>query len=145
MRRLEEMVSFLEGKCLAVMATIRQDGTPLLSPVWYEYRDGGFVVVVDKGDTKDRHLMRDPRLTLVIAEQAFPYRGVEARGQAELGDEGASEATRRMAYRYLVPAAAESYLKKTESSSGRLVWLRPSSVRAWDFLDYRSTISPGAA
>jgi PPOX class probable F420-dependent enzyme len=119
------------------MATTRQDGTPLLSPVWYEYADGVFRVVINQGDVKDRHLQRQPWLTLVVAEQAFPYRGVEAAGNAELSDEGALEATTRMAHRYLNPEAARSYLAKTASVPVRLVQLNPERVRAWDFLDYR--------
>jgi PPOX class probable F420-dependent enzyme len=118
------------------MATTRQDGTPLLSPVWYEYADGVFRVVINEGDAKDRHLHRQPWLTLVIAEQAFPYRGVEAAGNAELSDEGALEATTRMARRYLTAEAARSYLAKTATVPGRLVLLRPERIRAWDFLDF---------
>jgi PPOX class probable F420-dependent enzyme len=135
-RTLAQMAGFLQEKFLAVMATTRQDGTPLLSPVWYEYADGAFRVVVDQGDVKDRHLQRKPWLTLVVAEQAFPYRGVEAAGNAELSDEGALAATTRMARRYLTAEAARSYLAKTATVPGRLVLLRPERIRAWDFLDF---------
>jgi PPOX class probable F420-dependent enzyme len=135
-RTLAQMAGFLQEKFLAVMATTRQDGTPLLSPVWYEYADGVFRVVINQGDAKDRHLRRRPWLTLVIAEQAFPYRGVEAAGKTALSDDGALEATTRMAHRYLTPEAARSYLAKTTDIPVRLVQLRPERIRAWDFLDY---------
>jgi PPOX class probable F420-dependent enzyme len=131
------MAGFLQEKFLAVMATTRQDGTPLLSPVWYEYADGVFRVVINEGDAKDRHLRRRPWLTLAIVEQAFPYRGVEVAGNAEFIDAGALEATTRMATRYLTPEAARSYLAKTTDIPGRLVQLRPERIRAWDFLDFR--------
>jgi PPOX class probable F420-dependent enzyme len=130
------MAGFLQEKFLAVMATTRQDGTPLLSPVWYEYADGVFWVVINQGDAKDRHLRRRPWLTLVIAEQAFPYRGVEAAGKAALSDDGGLEATTRMAHRYLTREAARSYLAKTTDIPVRLVQLRPERIRAWDFLDF---------
>src|SRR2546428_4278750 len=100
-RTLAQMAAFLQEKFLAIMATTRQDGTPLLSPVWYEYADGVFRVVINQGDAKDRHLRRQSWLTLVVADQAFPYRGAEAAGHAELSDEGALEATTRMGHRYL--------------------------------------------
>jgi PPOX class probable F420-dependent enzyme len=135
-RTLAQMAGFLQEKFLAVMATTRQDGTPLLSPVWYEYADGVFRVVINRGDAKDRHLRRRPWLTLVVAEQAFPYRGLEAAGKAELSDDGALEATTRMAQRYLTPEAAQSYLAKTAEVPGRVVQFRPERIRAWDFLDY---------
>lgn len=136
-RTLDQMAEFLQGKSLAVIATARLDGTPLLSPVWYEYAGGIFRVVVNQGDAKDRHLQRNRWLTLVVAEQAFPYRGVEVAGNADLSDAGASDATVRMAKRYLTPEAARSYLSKIAEVPSRLVQLKPESVRAWDFLDYR--------
>jgi len=138
-RSLADMADFLQGKSLAVMATTRRDGTPLLSPVWYEYSDGVFRVVVNQGDSKDRHLQRNRWLTLVVAEQAFPYRGVEVAGNAELTEAGSAEATTRMARRYLTPEAARTYLAKTSAIPGRLVNLRPERIRAWDFLDYRGS------
>ena len=53
----------------AVLATHREDGTVLLSPVYQEWRDGGFNVAVSSNDVKARHLRRDPRASLVeIAE-----------------------------------------------------------------------------
>lgn len=137
-RSLADMADFLQGKSLAVMATTRRDGTPLLSPVWFEFADGVFRVVVNQGDAKDRHLQRNRWLTLVVAEQVFPYRGVEVAGRADISDAGASDATARMAQRYLTPEAARSYLSKTAEVPGRLVQLRPERVRAWDFLDYRA-------
>jgi PPOX class probable F420-dependent enzyme len=136
-RSLADMADFLQGKSLAVMATTRRNGTPLLSPVWYEYADGVFRVVVNQGDAKDRHLQRNRWLTLVVAEQAFPYRGVEVAGNAQLSEAGALEAMTRMAQRYLTPEASRSYLAKTAGVPGRLVQLKPERVRAWDFLDYR--------
>jgi len=132
------MRPFLEDRFLGVLATLRRDGTPLLSPVWYEWRDGAFVVVVNVGDVKDRHLQRDRRIALVVAEPAFPYRGVEVAGEAELSTQGAAEATARMAARYLSPTAARSYLSKTTDVPGRLVRIRPVRLRAWDFLDFAS-------
>jgi len=132
------MSDFLKGPFLAVLATLRRDGTPLLSPVWYEFQDGVFQIVVNLGDAKDRHLARDPRATIVVAEQTFPYRGVEVRGRAELRTAGAAEATARMANRYLSPEAARSYLSKVQDEQGLLVRLHPEHVRAWDFVDFKA-------
>ncbi|HYB47740.1 MAG TPA: hypothetical protein VED20_10335 [Streptosporangiaceae bacterium] len=37
----------LEEPLVAVLATLRGDGTVLLSPVWHEWRDGGFNVWIE--------------------------------------------------------------------------------------------------
>jgi PPOX class probable F420-dependent enzyme len=69
-------------RLLAVLATYRRDGTVLLSPVWHEWRDGGFQVVTRSGDVKAAHLRRDPRASIVVCEHSPPYRGVELRCRA---------------------------------------------------------------
>ena len=76
---------------VAVLATLRADGTILLSPVWYEWRDGGFNVCVDQQNVKTRHLRRDPRATIVVAESDPPLRAIEVRGTARLIEQGVSE------------------------------------------------------
>jgi hypothetical protein len=45
---------------VAVLATLRIDGSVLLSPVYHEWRDGGFNVWVEQQNVKARHLRRDP-------------------------------------------------------------------------------------
>lgn len=47
--RPEDMLDLLEQPLIAVLAT-RRDDTVLPSPVWYEWRDGGFNVCVEPPD-----------------------------------------------------------------------------------------------
>jgi PPOX class probable F420-dependent enzyme len=77
----EELGDFLELPLVAVLATYRRDGTVLLSPVWHEWRDGGFNVLTSTGDVKAGHLRRDPRASIVVCDDAPPYRGIELRGR----------------------------------------------------------------
>ena len=76
---IEELGDLVELPLLAVLATYRRDGSVLLSPVWHEWRDGGFQVVSRAADGKAKHLRRDPRASIVVAEHSRPYRGVELR------------------------------------------------------------------
>jgi hypothetical protein len=55
----------------------------LLSPVWHEWQDGGFTVVIPVGDVKLRHIDRDPHVSIVVAENSPPNRGIEVRGEAK--------------------------------------------------------------
>ena len=50
----------------------------------YRWTGEAFEVVIAKGDVKLRHLARNPRCVLVVFEAVRPFRGVEARGVAEL-------------------------------------------------------------
>lgn len=56
---IEDLGDLIELPLLAVLATYRRDGTVLLSPVWHEWRDGGFNVVTGSRDVKATHLRRE--------------------------------------------------------------------------------------
>ena len=118
---------------LAVLATYRRDGTVLLSPVWHEWRHGGFQVVTGSGDVKAAHLRRDPRASIVVCEHSPPYRGLELRGRARLVTSGVADAVTRIASRYLGPEAGAAYAER--GNDDLLIRLEPGDLRAWDFAD----------
>ncbi|HEV7809317.1 MAG TPA: TIGR03618 family F420-dependent PPOX class oxidoreductase [Candidatus Limnocylindrales bacterium] len=132
---LADLGDLLDLPIIAVLATNRADGTVMLSPVWFEW-DGEAVVVWTSGpnEGKVRHLARDPRATVVIAEQDRPYRGLEVTGRAELTSDGFDAAIRRISARYVGPEAADG-LADGALEPGILVRVIPDRLRAWDFLD----------
>src|SRR3954447_12144280 len=81
---IEDLGDLVELPLLAVLATYRRDGSVLLSPVWHEWRDGGFNVLTRSVGGKARHLQRDPRANIVVCEHVMPYRGVELQATAQL-------------------------------------------------------------
>ena len=130
---MDDLGDLAELRLLAVLATYRRDGTVLLSPVWHEWRDGGFQVVTGSDGVKAAHLRRDPRASIVLCENSPPYRGVELRCRAKLVTAGAGDAVRRIASRYLGREAGAAYAES--SSDDLLIRLEPGDLRAWDFTD----------
>jgi PPOX class probable F420-dependent enzyme len=126
--------SFLDEPLLAVLATLRADGSVLLSPVYYEWRDGGFNLWVETSNLKAKHLRRDPRATIVVAESTPPLRGVEVRGAVRFIREGVTETARRIVSRY---EAEEEAAADAEAMRGSdvIVRLEPGDLRVWDFAD----------
>src|SRR5262249_22112366 len=114
-------------------ATYRRDGTVLLSPVWHEWRDGGFNVVTGSRDMKAMHLRRDPRASIVVCDDAPPYRGIELRASARLSTPEDRSIVRRLASRSRGPEAGEQYAEG--AGDDLLVGLEPGELRAWDFSD----------
>jgi PPOX class probable F420-dependent enzyme len=131
---IDDFGDFLDEPLLAVLATLRIDGSVLLSPIWYEWRDGGFNLWVEIGNAKARHLRRDPRATIVVAESVMPLRGVEVRGTASFIDADVTETARRICERY---EDADEAVADAESLRGRdvIIRLEPGEVRVWDFAD----------
>ena len=118
---------------VAVLATYRRDGGVLLSPVWHEWREGGFNVVTRSDDVKVRHLRRDAGASILVYEHDPPYRGLELRGDARLSSDGVREVVQRIAIRYLGEAQARAYAEGGEDDL--LIRLEPGTLRAWDFAD----------
>lgn len=133
---MDDLGDLVELRLLAVLATYRQDGTVLLSPVWHEWRDGGFNVVTGSRDVKAAHLRRDPRASIVVCEQSPPYRGVELRCLAQLVTASVEDALKRIASRYLGPAAGTAYAE--HAADDVLLRLEPGDLRAWDYADQLS-------
>jgi PPOX class probable F420-dependent enzyme len=129
---------FLEEPHVAVLATLRPDGSVLLSPVWHEWRDGGFNIWVGADDVKVRHLRRDPRATIVVAESQIPLRGVELRGVAQVVVEGARATAVRIATRYIGQDRGAAYVG-SDSPEHAIVRLVPGHLRIWDFADEYET------
>jgi PPOX class probable F420-dependent enzyme len=130
---IEELGDLVELPLLAILATHRSDGRILLSPVWHEWRDGGFTVVTGSRGIKTQHLRRDPRASIVVADPAPPYRGVEVEAEARLTTDGAAETARRIATRYLGEEGGAAYADG--ATDDQLIRLEPGRLRAWDFAD----------
>lgn len=139
---IEDLGGFLDEPVVAVLATTRPDGSVLLSPVWHEWRGGGFNVWTGANDVKARHLRREPRASILVAESAYPLRGVEVRGTARIVVEDAFETAVRIAARYLGPQEGPAYVG---SVGGNEVTIRlePGDLRVWDFADESDSMAPG--
>jgi PPOX class probable F420-dependent enzyme len=129
-----ELGDLLEEPLVAVLATLRADGTVLLSPVWHEWRDGGFNVWIERRNVKARHLQRDPRATIVVAESDPPLRAIEIRGSARFMEQDVSETALRIAARYLGPEEAAADVEALRGADV-IVRIEPGDIRVWDFAD----------
>ena len=138
---IDDLDGFLEEPIVAVLATLRRDGSVLLSPVWHEWRDGGFHVWSGLNDVKTRHLRRDARASIVVAESSDPLRGVEVRGTAEILIEDGFETAVRIATRYLGPGKGEAYVRKV-GGNDITIRLEPGDLRVWDFADEQQGMAP---
>src|SRR5580700_2519272 len=103
----EVLGDFLQQPWLATLATYRKDGSVLLSPVWWEWDGEAFQISVDDGDWKEKHVRRNSRVSLCIAEEAsYPGRAMEATGLAELIPDADGAGLLRIATKYCGPQVA---------------------------------------
>ena len=96
--------------------------------------------MVPTDDVKTRHLRRDPRASILVAESQHPLRGVEVRCGAQIVEEDALETAVRIASRYIGPEKGAAYV----GSAGNdvIIRLEPGDLRVWDFADEHEQMGP---
>ena len=130
----EDLGDLLEAPLIAILATRRRDDSVMLSPVWFEWHDGGVNIWVPTPEGgKVAHVQRDPRVTVVIANQDWPYQGFELRGEATISAEPFYDVLRRTALRYDGREAAERMV--AEADPGVVIRVEPGVMGAWDYVD----------
>jgi len=93
---------FQEKKAFAHLATTMPDGTPQVTPVWIDYRDGHVLVNTAKGRVKTRNMERGSAVALSITDPDNPYRYVQVRGVvAKVREADADAHIDQMARKYL--------------------------------------------
>jgi len=133
---VEDLSNLLTQARCAVLATKYADGTTLLSPVWFEWRDGGFTIVIFDGDVKARHIKRDPRVSVVVADDRVPMGGVEVRAEAQIvPTEPDLASLRRMAVRYIGAERGNAYIDGFDPATQLTLRIIPGLLRTWDFAD----------
>jgi PPOX class probable F420-dependent enzyme len=91
-----------QKKAFAHLATIMPDGSPQVTPVWFEYRDGKFIVNTAAGRIKDKNMARDARVALDIVDPDNPYSHLAVRGKiVRRTEEGADANIDALAMKYL--------------------------------------------
>ena len=120
----------------AILSMSLPDGSVFSRPVWYQFMNGRFVFQFPAGDRKIGMLRRDPRATVLLAEDANPYRAIEVRGRIQMASEryheiGAS-INRRFVEAFDPQASVSAYLSV---EPGMIGVLEPEVTTCWDYAD----------
>jgi PPOX class probable F420-dependent enzyme len=113
-------------KAFANLATLLPDGSPQVTPVWFDTEGDAMRVNSAKGRWKDRNMRRDGRVALAIMDPANPYRYVQVRGRIDrITEDGADEHIDRLAKKYL---GADSYPFRQAGEVRVIYVIRPERV-----------------
>jgi len=113
-------------KAFANLATLLPDGSPQVTPVWFDYADDKIRVNTAKGRWKDRNMRRDGRVALAIMDPANPYRYLQIRGRVDrITEEGADPHIDRLAKKYM---GADTYPFRQAGEVRVIYVIRPERV-----------------
>jgi len=91
-----------ETRAFACLATVMKDGSPQVTPVWFDVADGLIRVNTAEGRVKCRNMKKRASVALAIADPKDPYRYLQIRGRVERWtNEGARAHIDRLANKYL--------------------------------------------
>jgi PPOX class probable F420-dependent enzyme len=99
----DQIRKVLEEPSFWHLATVNPDGSPQVSTVWVDMRDGLIVVNSALGRKKPRNLEREPRVGLSFARSDNPYNSISIQGRvvdSYVGDEAEADID-RLAKKYL--------------------------------------------
>jgi PPOX class probable F420-dependent enzyme len=137
----EERDEFLTEKRIGRLATNREDGWPHVTPIWYVWDDGRFVLSLGKSRRHLANIARDPHVTLCVDEDPRTTdltkspRAVVCFGLARLvaDEDGVRDITTKVEERYLPADARGPELDELLWFEGRVgVEITPERWLAWD-------------
>ena len=78
------------------------DGSPQVTPVWFDYKDGRIRVNTAKGRVKARNMVSGAPVALAIMDPDNPYRYVQIRGRVgHVTEEGAAAHIDQLTRKYM--------------------------------------------
>jgi PPOX class probable F420-dependent enzyme len=92
----------LNKRGFAHLATLMKDGSPQVTPVWYDFDGTHIRINSAKGRLKDKNMRRDKQVALSIQDPDNPYRYLAIRGNIDaITEDGADAHIDALAKKYL--------------------------------------------
>lgn len=125
----DKQAELFRGRNWATVTTLRADGSPHSTPVWIDTDGENVVFNTVVGRAKERHLRRDPRVSVVVLPAEDQQSGyVSVTGTAEITEEGALEHIDKMAQKYI---GQEKYPWHQPGDKRVIVTIRPERIDAY--------------
>ena len=91
-----------QKKTFAHLATVMPDGSPQVTPVWFDYSGGRIRVNSAKGRVKSRNMKQGAPVAVSIIDPDNAYRHIQVRGKvANVTENGADAHIDSLAKKYL--------------------------------------------
>jgi hypothetical protein len=123
-------IELVDKPLLSKIATVGRDGSPHVTPVWFMYENGRFIITTAEKTVKVQNIRRDNRVSLLI-DDAYKY--VLVRGKAEINNErNVEKESERLAVRYLGEEAARKMLPDILKVKHVIVEVIPEEVLSYN-------------
>jgi PPOX class probable F420-dependent enzyme len=98
----DQYKDLLEKKAFAHLGTLMKDGSPQVTPVWFDHDGTHIRINTAKGRWKDKNMRNRPQVALSILDPDNPYRYMQIRGKVvDVTETGADAHIDSLAKKYL--------------------------------------------
>lgn len=98
----DQYKDLLTKKAFAHLGTLMKDGSPQVTPIWFDYDGAHLLIKSAKGRWKDKNMRSRPKVALSILDPDNPYRYMQIRGTVvEVTENGADAHIDSLAKKYL--------------------------------------------
>src|SRR5919197_2469410 len=78
--RSEPISRLFRDKNFGFLATVMDDGSPQVTPVWVDIDGDNIILNTAEGRLKHKNISRDPRVAVSVADHSNPYKMVTVQG-----------------------------------------------------------------
>jgi general stress protein 26 len=136
-----EVSSFLESKLNIQIATIDEEGYPIIQPIWFLYdKDSDKIYTITQKMTKKvQNIRKNPdKVYFSIDDDNYPYKGVKGRGVARVSEDIQKNLPiiEKINIKYLGTLKhplAKMLMENTRNGIEVVIEITPKFFSAWDF------------
>jgi PPOX class probable F420-dependent enzyme len=112
---------------VASLATVRRDGFPHVTEVWFLHDEGELKLSLNTARLKTRNLRRDPKCSVLLLDLQNPYRYLEVRGTARIEADDDLTFGRKLGMKY----DTEFWAHDGPGEGRVVVTIEPVNLHAW--------------
>jgi nitroimidazol reductase NimA-like FMN-containing flavoprotein (pyridoxamine 5'-phosphate oxidase superfamily) len=136
-----EVITFLQSKLNIQIATIDEEGYPIIHPIWFLYdKDSGKIyITTSKMARKAQNIQRNlDKIYFSIDDENYPYKGVKGRAVARISEDMQKNLpiVEKINLKYLSTLEhpiAKRIIENTRSGNQAVIEIKPKFFSAWDF------------
>ena len=126
-----EIRSFMgSGSKTGKLATVRVDGSPHVTPIWFTFDDatGDLVFMTLHASLKARNLQRDPRISICVDDESYPFAWARVDGAATISENDLVHWATETSRRYVGDDQAAAYGARNGVAGELVVRVRPTRM-----------------
>jgi general stress protein 26 len=137
----KEVINFLASKLNIQVATIDEEGYPMIQPIWFVYNEASdkIYTATQKMTKKVQNIRRNPdKIYFSIDDENFPYKGVKGKAVAKISEDIQKNLpiVEKINIKYLGTIEhplAKMITENTKNGIQVVIELTPKYFSAWDF------------